>query len=627
MNPIYIDFEFSATAERNVDLVCVAWSTSGTTSSVWLHRDDAAKGQFTSLVNGWCAEGRILVCYASAEPQAFIALGLDPHRFQWIDLFCEWRQLRHNNNKHLYGRCLKDGEVFVSQPPSAMATESTQTGLGLVDVIAHLFGKVPDVAHKEKMRNLILNKAATGFSSDEKQQILDYCKSDLVYLPSILKQFTEEMAMLTKVPPVTVRGWQLRRGGFSAACSLMTSEGIPIDLAAATRLTRNHNQAQQVLIDDLNQLYPFYTRLVTPKTVSWHFSQKALETYIQASPVERMWPKTASGKYSRSEKTLENFQGLPEIDALRKTLKSITQLRWFSPKNSIKFFETIGTDRRLRPFHAPFGSQTGRCQPRAKMYPFLMSNWLRCLIRPDSGQAIAGIDFVSQEFALAGYLSNDEQMISAYACGDPYIWFARKAGLVPPDATKGSHPEIRNLCKTLTLGLQYGMGEKALHSHLLSTGQQTTEAKTKLLLKTFKAIFHTHYSWSKNIVLTYRSKRHLTLPDGWTLMPDNPSNTSVANFPIQGTGACILRQSVINAQKMGLRVIAPVHDAIYIQYSLSDPSAPDRLAEAMTDAVTAILGPGKPIRLETTVHGAEEPWVEKKGEATYKKLSPFLTQT
>lgn len=627
MNPIYIDFEFASTSERLVDLVCVAWCSAGNKNSLWLHNDDAAKSHVSSLAKGWCAEGRILVCYASAEPQAFLALGLDPRDFQWIDLFCEWRQLRHNNNKHLYGRYLKDGEIFVSQPPSGMATESTQTGLGLVDVIAHLFGKVSDVAHKAAMRDLILSKAATGFSEAEKQQILDYCESDLAFLPSILKQFTDEMAMLTKVPPATVRGWQIRRGGFSVACALMTSEGIPIDLAAATRLTNNHPQAQQVLIDDLNQLYPFYTQLVTPKKSTWHFSQKALESYIQVSPVARAWPKTASGKYSRSEKTLEHFQGFPEIDALRKTLKSITQLRWFSPKNSVKFFGAIGTDRRLRPFHAPFGSQTGRCQPRAKMYPFLMSNWLRCLIRPDPGQAIVGIDFVSQEFALAGYLSGDEQMISAYSCGDPYIWFARKAGLVPPDGTKESHPEIRNLCKTLTLGLQYGMGKKSLHGHLLSTGLQTSEAKTKLLLKTFKSIFHKHYSWSKKIILTYRSKRHLTLSDGWTLMPDNPSNTSVANFPIQGTGACILRQSIINAQKLGLRVIAPVHDAVYVLYPLSDPSAPERLASAMTDAVTTILGPDKPIRLETTIHGADEPWVEKKGEATYKKLSPFLTQT
>jgi hypothetical protein len=32
--------------------------------------------------------------------------------------------------------------------------------------------------------------------------------------------------------------------------------------------------------------------------------------------------------------------------------------------------------------------------------------------------------------------------------GDPYLGFAIAAGLAPPDATKVSHEEIRNRCKT-----------------------------------------------------------------------------------------------------------------------------------------------------------------------------------
>ena len=41
--------------------------------------------------------------------------------------------------------------------------------------------------------------------------------------------------------------------------------------------------------------------------------------------------------------------------------------------------------------------------------------------------------------------------------GDPYITFAIQAGLAPPDATKETHKVIRNRCKSIVLGTNYGM--------------------------------------------------------------------------------------------------------------------------------------------------------------------------
>ena len=48
------------------------------------------------------------------------------------------------------------------------------------------------------------------------------------------------------------------------------------------------------------------------------------------------------------------------------------------------------------------------------------------------------------------------------ASGDPYLSFARMAGLAPPDAVKATHKSIRDVCKTVVLGANYCMGAEAL---------------------------------------------------------------------------------------------------------------------------------------------------------------------
>jgi len=48
-------------------------------------------------------------------------------------------------------------------------------------------------------------------------------------------------------------------------------------------------------------------------------------------------------------------------------------------------------------------------------------------------------------------------MCETYAIGDPDSAFAIQAGLAPKGATKVTHKEIRNKCKSVVLGTNYGM--------------------------------------------------------------------------------------------------------------------------------------------------------------------------
>ena len=58
------------------------------------------------------------------------------------------------------------------------------------------------------------------------------------------------------------------------------------------------------------------------------------------------------------------------------------------------------------------------------------SKWVRGLIKPPEGYALAYLDFSSQEIAIAAALSEDELMMKGYAEGDPYLGFAKAANLL-----------------------------------------------------------------------------------------------------------------------------------------------------------------------------------------------------
>lgn len=91
-----------------------------------------------------------------------------------------------------------------------------------------------------------------------------------------------------------------------------------------------------------------------------------------------------------------------------------------------------------------------------------MPAWFRNLVKPAKGRALAYVDWSSQEIAIAGALSGDQLLWQAYDSGDPYISFAIQAGLAPEGSTKKSHPEIRQACKAIVLGVLYGMSAEGI---------------------------------------------------------------------------------------------------------------------------------------------------------------------
>ena len=84
---------------------------------------------------------------------------------------------------------------------------------------------------------------------------------------------------------------------------------------------------------------------------------------------------------------------------------------------------------------------------------------------------------------------------------------------------------------------------------------------------------------------------HLYTVFGWTIhVGPNANPRSLRNFPMQANGAEILRLACCLATERGVRICAPVHDALLIEAPLAQlEDAVRTTQQAMAEASAAVL--------------------------------------
>ncbi len=139
------------------------------------------------------------------------------------------------------------------------------------------------------------------------------------------------------------------------------------------------------------------------------------------------WPRTESGRLSLERDTFNDMaKRFPKLEPLKDLRHTLSELRLEKLQ--------VGADGRNRTMLSPFGAKTGRNTPSNNKFIFGPSVWLRGLIKPAPGKSLAYVDWSSQEVYIAAHLSGDPNLLAAVKSGDPYLAFAKMAGLAP-DAT------------------------------------------------------------------------------------------------------------------------------------------------------------------------------------------------
>jgi DNA polymerase I len=509
------DFEFVARPGERPDVVCLAAHElrSGLTIQLW--RDELKNEP------PYRTDDKVLFVnfVANAEMACHLALSW-PVPAHVLDLNAAFRNLTN-------GR-------------------STPEGKGLIGLLRYFGLDTIDAKRKDAMKKRVMQ--GPPFTADERRQISAYCLSDVESLARVLPLILPEIDL----------GVALYHGEFAAVSALMEHHGVPIDTEIFNQLAdaKIWRSVRDEMVPAIDAQYGVYRRDVKG---DWVFTMEAFKAYLAREGIE--WPLLESGALDMKQKTFENVtKGFPQLEQLRQLRHARDKMR--------KVKLAVGADGRNRTVLWPFKSKTSRTQPKASRWIFSPAVWLRSLIKPEPGMAVAYIDYSSMEFLLAASLSNGHcgpvnAMLDMYRTGDPYLSFAKSVGAVPKSATKKSHEPVRDNYKVMLLSTQYGLSVSTLAARL-----QVSFFEAHEMLSQHKELFSQYWAWSDDYIQHAMQNGVMRTVFGWTHhigIIGSVNDRSLRNWPIQSAGADILRISCILAARHNIKLLAPVHDAVLIE--------------------------------------------------------------
>jgi DNA polymerase I len=499
-NIVLEDFEFISLLGEKPDVVCGVFLDLRTGQSTRLWRD-----QFTGQLPYDPERDLVVVFVANAEMGCHLALGL-PIPKHVLDLSPEFKC--HVNGKGI-----------------------PRKNQGLIGALQY-FG-LSSIAPKRKdsMRARIMK--GWPFTAEEREQILAYCQEDAAALRGLLLELLPYIDL-----PIA-----LHRSESVVALARSENVGVPIDMAIfpklADKTTWREMRDSMVPLVDVHGIY------VWDKN-GWHWNQARFEQWLASEGIN--WPRKETGKPDMRRTTFESMaKAWPKIEPLR-------QLRYLRDKlRTIQL--SVGRDGRNRTVLWPFSSKTSRTQPKAKHWIFSPSVWLRFLIKPEPGRALAYIDYSSMEFAAAAALSDghtgpNNPMLGLYRSGDPYLHFGKIIGQIAPDATRKTPgiETIRDRLKVLCLGAQYGMQATTLATRL---GVSDIEAHEMLLQH--RGLFSQYWHWSEDWLHRALDSGTMKTVFGWQCATGITefSERSIRNWPIQSACADLFRLAYVWGTRHG----------------------------------------------------------------------------
>jgi len=558
-----VNFEFSAPKGSIPKVRCLVAIEFISGRKIRMWEDET--GKFSSPPYSVDPESLFVAYYSSAELCCHIAL-------EWqfpchiLDLFIEFR----NFTNGLHTRC----------------------GVGLVGALTHFGLSSINVIERESMRQLVLRGG--DYSESEKTALLDYCESDVIalslLLPMILPKIDMERALL--------------RGRYMQASAQMEFNGIPIDTNFLYRLQEKWSLIQDALIYEINKEFNVFDGRI--------FKADRFEKWLIDKQVS--WPLLANGGLDLKDDTFRQMaRSYPAISPLRELRMSLSQMRLSAL--------AVGEDGRNRCLLSAFSARTSRNQPSTSQFIFGSTVWLRGLIKPEEDKGIAYLDWSQQEFGIAAALSEDPLMKTAYLSGDPYLAFAKQAGGVPENATKLTHKAEREKFKACVLAVQYGMGAESLAQRI---GQSVSHAKE--LLRLHKKTYHIFWDWSEDTVNYAMIHGEIWTVFGWKVHVDkNPNPRFLRNFLMQGNGAEMLRLACCMVSEAGIKLCAPVHDAILIEAPLSELDKVIKRTQSIMAEASAIILNGFNLNSDVEIVRYPDRYMDERGSAMWKAVNRIMS--
>jgi hypothetical protein len=443
-------------------------------------------------------------------------------------------------------------------------------------------------AQKHHFQRLAAN-LGHQYTEKEKADLPAYCYEDVRATAKLY------LAMVEEGLPPNAYHW----GEYAKAQTAMELEGLPINRAKYECIQKNKEQLQRDVIDQLladpryEGVYQFYS-----------FNIKGFNEFLNREGIA--WPRLSSGQLDVREETIKASAELETaLVPIHETRKVLSALRGLA--------EPLCADDCLRCYTSPFHTATGRNNPSSKVFLPAMPRAFRQLLQPPEGEALLYLDFGQQEILIAAALSGDTNLLATYAAKDPYVKFGHDSRVLKPQETKETAPAKRDACKVFMLAVGYGMQTATLAKKINADvlGMNMTEYEASDLIYKHKRLYEVYWNWVGAYVEEALIRGVAFTASGWAMhvMPKRNIKhpnwapelnlRAIGNFPVQGTGSDILRVTCINLYRAGIRVAAPVHDAVFVRCKLNESQRVEAACkQIMIDSAEEVLQCGVPIRVD-----------------------------
>lgn len=462
--------------------------------------------------------------------------------------------------------------------------------IGLGQAMRH-FGLEIDFGNINSTRKLAIRGGA--YTPEEKVAILASCENEV--------QATAEL--FEKMRDLVSLDHAIHRGRYLLAAARVEDVGLPIDTETYNTLTDHWSVIRIREMEEIDVRFGLLQDGV--------FKVELLTALTRRLIIN--WPGTRLGGTARiDDNALEKVSRIhPKLNGIKKLVK------WARQPNAPQI--CVGPDNRNRIHAEPFAARSGRNQPKNGWIWGWEPFW-RGLVQPIPGTAIVTIDYAQEEFGIGAALSGDQAMMDAYTSDDPYLAFAKQAGVVPDNATKETHPRERELCKTTALGVLYGMGVETLATRLA-----ISIPRAMALLQAHRLTYRTFWAWSDAYVNNGLLQGRVRSRMDWGMnVHSHTKLTTILNYPMQANGAEILRLATIMAVESGVKVISMVHDALVIEVPI------DKLHEHIDLTKTAMLEAGQAIlsgfilKVDTEVVKYPNRCLPAKGKIMWNRIASII---
>jgi DNA polymerase-1 len=379
-----VDFEFCKDRYGRPDPICLSARElySGRTVSMW--RDQLGPAPPYDI-----GPDSLFVCYSGSEAELACHLALGwPLPCNAVDLITEYRL--------------------------AICGEGNEKDLSLLAALARC-GITAAVSAAEKKRAQQRCMQGWPFSAEDVRWIQGYCDTDVI----------EETELLCKLGLPAASDHAVWRGEFTKEVARMWWRGVPID-PPFRELVEDREAWHELLewiITHNQSEFPVFAGQTTKQ-------KELFEKWLTGLGIPV--PRTAAGRVSIALNVLARLAAEhEELRSFEEGRRILGQLH--------DLLLPIFADDRLRAWFAPFWTITSRAAPPTNGYIYNLPAWMRAMMSPPKGCALAYLDYEAMEFGLSGWRSGCPNMRVFYAAGDPYINTGIAFGGMPAGATKATH--------------------------------------------------------------------------------------------------------------------------------------------------------------------------------------------